>query len=356
MSTDVVAKDPMYTWTFSHRSLLIRLYLWVYAPDNPSSTTFCKLFWGTILTPITLPLTILIKMSGYAIKGVVWLGRHSGVPQIFRMLDHWQDRRIAARRTEFDRRYEEPEPPRVVVVTPVPKKPNVPTKIVVWTSHQADKVVAYFQEHPEITEKANVVMGYTGKFFVRCVFYPLMILVPTAAFAFVAWQIEMHWHGPANGLLWFGHELLHYAWRMLELVGLWALLCVGAFAGLTILIVGSCWMSVQYDKMFPSKYGGPSSIAAIPSSRESWRRKEDAGIVYQGGHIMAERWGDSLATAGNVVVWPFKMVGLALVGILMVLWTIACAFGRGTRNTGRFMVAGHHTVKYRTCPRITITK
>ncbi len=154
--------------------------------------------------------------------------------------------------------------------------------------------------------------------------------------------------------MWFGHEILHYAWRMLELVGLWALLCVGAFVGMGILVVGSCWMSVQYDKMFPQK--APNYVAGIQSGKDTWRRKEDAGIVYMGGHVMAERWGDSLTTVGKVVIWPFRMLGLALVGILMVLWTIACAFGRGTRNTGRFMVAGHHTVKYRTCPKILITE
>ncbi len=77
------------------------------------------------------------------------------------------------------------------------------------------------------------------------------------------------------------------------------------------------------------------------------------GGVVASGLIAATILG--LAIAGLLLKTPFGTWladGLAAVGIHV--WTFLCWIGRGFRGTGRFFAAGHHAVKYRTCPRVVV--
>lgn len=77
----------MSTLTISHKSLYIRLFLWVWQV-NPDKLDICKLFWGTLFLPIGYYVSMLttekpgitFKRLGYLFMPIVILDLLEGAP------------------------------------------------------------------------------------------------------------------------------------------------------------------------------------------------------------------------------------------------------------------------------------
>lgn len=324
--------DHLYTWTFSRKSLIIRYYLWLYNPDD-YSVTFCKLFWGIVCSPLTLPIQLFImfvagiyKSTVAVAHGVNWVATET--PPAKRMQQARalaKNRKYEARQLERhakflrDSQYLEelqlgydilylsyggamqgPRPPK-------PKKPSTPSKVADGVGSGADHIAAWMQ-----IPAVDRAMSLIGKFFVRCVFYPIMIAVPLAAVGFVAWVMAAHVDGLSSGF--------HTTWAVpTHAVGGAA---VASWQDVLIVLGISAFLSVIM-------YFG---LIVVDKHLETGYSKEPQVIP---GRV------------AQVVVVPFKATG-------RVTKRGFCKVGRGFASTGKFFVIGHHTVKYRTCPRIKI--
>lgn len=87
------------------------------------------------------------------------------------------------------------------------------------------------------------------------------------------------------------------------------------------------------------------------------------GYTHQLGFVHGMEWAGAiigglaalLAVCGVIALLLLKsQLGKALGWFADKVWDGLCAIGRGGKFTGNFVAAGHHAVKYRTCPKVTI--
>ena len=281
-------------------------------------------------SPITLPFYLFLHVMwgvGISLKavgrGVGWTFTDS--PPVEKLSEVRRARRIARSDAEWEREsvareranklYEDYRLASLICCLsyggveqgPKPKKPPPTAKVADAVGTGADHVAAFMQR-----PKVDAAMSLMGKFFVRCVFYPLMILVPTAAFMLLLWTVVSHVNGVATGL----HATFVTPANAIggaAAVSWWYIVMVAlGSAALSGLIAGAFWIVGKMDSI-------PERPPRPPSP------------VVQAAKV------------------PFKVGGHAVKHG-------ACATGRGLRTTGKFFVIGHHSVKYRTCPRIHITQ
>jgi hypothetical protein len=341
MATQV---EPRYIWTFSRRSFIIRYYRWLYKADE-DHLTFCTLFWGMVSTPITLPVRLVILVFTSIIwcfmmlvRGVAWVGGATGQSpplQAVKRANRAKAERVEARaralRQALLRRETEYLLANDICYAfyggqyqgPKRKAPSVPSLIAAFVARRADKTALYFQERPQIGRTADVAMGWVGKFFVRFVFYPLMVAVPLASLAFVIWLGDQHSDGIGAGFSTAWDSSTHglavgtkAAWEP-------ALIAIGLGLALISLILFVTWMV------------GQSGEDALHATRDP--------IV-----VRAVDW---------LFVTPVEKSLMGIAWVFEKLWQhVIARIGRGIAGTGTFLVMGHHAVKTRTCPRIEITE
>jgi hypothetical protein len=361
----------MYTWSFSERSLLIKFYLWLYMIDKErrQQTTFCKLWWGMLLSPFFLPIRLVISIVFAVISFFnlikrlchnIWymdvlVARRNA--SLDRQNARDSERSLAKRllrkeleRKECERRceerlawsfmafynYDEQGPP--------PPKISLPSRILDVVSERADKIVAFTQAHPEIGEKVNATVTVVSKTFVRCVFYPLMVLIPTAIIALGGFFVYKHWHGPAVALRDAWHNALGWAWDVLRIALPLAGLMIGVMVVSLSFIFLGCWLMLKFEPKEqtngyipkPHPPGKPARIMA-----DGWKLLQPR-VEHRLDRIGLGVWRVSVVIA-KVIAFIFKPLG-------MLFYYIGLAFV----GTFKFMIEGHHAVKNRTCPRIEI--
>ena len=342
MASSVPAVQAKYAWTFSRRSLVIRFFLWLYQM-NPKSLNFCKFFWGMILSPITLPLRLIILlMTGIVVtlmvvaRAFVWVGGAITDTRPFAAAGEVMDRRDRRRRESMlarvmakaRREDEEHLATRIcyesyggVFQGPKPKGPSAPSLFAAFIAKRADKTVAYFQERPQIGKTVDVAMGWVGKFLVRCIFYPLMILVPLSAFAWFAWLFAQHASGVASGFstAWDASiHGVHVAWGV-------AALDLGIAIGLMVAFIGMIVLGVW-----------------LTGRGEENSDREREPFVLRAVELVLLT---PIEKTADGFLWCITMTCRPLVSL-----------GHGLRSVGIFFIIGHHALKSRTCPRIEITE
>jgi hypothetical protein len=472
----VVPNEPLYTWTFSRKSLLIRLYLWLYEADA-SSVNFCKLFWGVICSPVTLPVRLLLGIGRLVKKGLhlIALGIDRWVAPQIGHVSNWRDelkelkaaeerarkmRLVQRRREEEDAQWitdycyggekppprwtsdpvkyarfladkdreaereaaarkrqkekeeleakekaerEEREAERKAAEAEAARiralRTPVTEKIAAAVALRVDKMVAWFQMHPQIGIKIDTAMTKVGRLFVRGVFYPLMIAIPLAAFSYVGYLIATHIHGPMH----VGGGLIHGFASGVSVIWLPVLMMMAGFVVFAGLLTGVMWLAWKASKIEPSgKYEvGPVKTLWPTQDLRVWkpRRQDDGRTAAPIAVVYRQGWGHLRTRSGMVIdkafanfehgfvrtyrvltpvghaigygmdagVWSVCLVGktvrmayrattatiMAPVALFLAILTL---IGRSTKSTGKFFVIGHHAVKYRTCPRIEITQ
>lgn len=457
-----VPDDHLYTWTFSRKSLIIRFYLWVYeAPHD--SVTFCKLFWGMVCSPLTLPVRLfvgvarLLRMGLHAIALCIDKIISPGLDQAKGVRDEIRERReakAAAIKLALRQRKEEeqlcelicfmlglPQPPprwtgdpkkvakhianqareaarfeeerlrkeekerldaeekarieaerleRERLAALMPKRVPVTERIAAAVALRVDKMVAWWQAHPQIGITTDVVCTKIGRFFVRGVFYPAMVAVPLGVFSFLGylgWEHRSGFTGVGHG---FGHATL----VVLDVIWKPALLFLAAFIGFILFMTAVLWLSWKASAIQPTgnydvgpvqdlrlwkgrdRSGTPSKMGLI--YKQGWDHLSDKGglafdRVFKNAETGAVRAYRVLTPVGHVISasidgvgWGLCMVGkgvrlsyraliFTLVSIVTTFLAIIQLLVRSMQSTSKFFVIGHHAVKYRTCPRIRIT-
>lgn len=251
-----MAVDHLYTWTFSRKSLLIRYYLWLYEADE-NTVNFCKLFWGMICTPVTLPLRLLISLVVAVAKTIRFGGRGVGFGLVGiatalgwvmrKIVASWPiqatDRMLSRMSTvRSERKQAKRDAARAAfkikwlafldeLALTNEWKANY-YKTTVWNSAEqasymreweydklmkakceAARVAPEKPVEPSVPSRfvtlvangtdrvvaffqAHPAIGETsGKIFVRGVFYPFLVLAPIAAFVFMGDQSYHHYNG-----------------------------------------------------------------------------------------------------------------------------------------------------------------
>lgn len=411
--------EPRFTWTFSRRSLVIRSYLWLYEADR-SQVNFCKLFWGMLLSPLTLPIRLAL-LAGRGLKyPALWLARAISVIAKWvsvLTLDPFGDwlvkRDKAAVKTKAEREAALTKRINEELLAeewlgylglreqgPRPRRPSAASRFADRVAIYYDKMAAFFQAHPQIAVRTDRIASFLGKAFTRCVFYPLLVLLPVGTLGFLGWQVEQHYHGVTHPALWMTDHLRHWSWvglfRGSEFIGLIAASAV-VCAALVGVMIGFIW---GLDKVFSRVIPKPAPIV-IPSmaddpfvrwltrrhddklrtmasdewqlAKEKQRLKWERSIVRQEAfyRMMASSWRVArliIHPVAWVLALPFRLIGYLALGIYLFLIRPA---GRALKRTGhavaedipvaaigfgKFMTMGHHAVKSRTCPRIEVTE
>lgn len=126
------------TWELPENSLLIRWYMFVWRGADEETITFCKLFWGILLSPF-VPF-VLIALS--PLIGLLWISES--------LEDKSREKFRAEMEAKINGAWVEP--------------PSKRSKALTWITETIDKVSAFFQSHPnigKIVRKGFLYGGFT---------------------------------------------------------------------------------------------------------------------------------------------------------------------------------------------------
>lgn len=319
--------EPRYVWKFKKQSFAIKVFLWVYGMKPHQLDSFCKLWWGCICMPITLPMAVLLSVIRFFLwcfkgvgKALVWVvDSFLGVAPMQAAKKAREAKRLRLAMAKAKRKRQAKLAP-----PPPPKGPSLPARVATAVGKGADHVVDYFQEHPKIGQTVDVGMDWLGKIIVRGILYPLMVLVPLTVFAFAGWQLAQHSSGLSGGFGTAWDTTTHgvgvgvgVAWKAILLA-----LAMGIVGIAFILFIS--WMVFS---------GADDEEDEKP--RSIYERSMDAF-----GHSV----GKGIDAVANSIAW-----------VALLLWfKVLVKIGHAFSGVGKFLVLGHHSVKSRTCPRIMI--
>ena len=273
----------------------------------------------------------------------------------------------------------------------VPPEPSVPSRLVTLVANGVDRMVAFFQARPAIGE-------WTGKIFVRGVFYPFLVVAPVAMLIFLGSETARHYHGlfiPLLGVWWLLHHIWMGVWwglrhlghggkyglRIVESFLLYGLLSVATFLvlfGIMYFILGG---AMKLDYMLTRRYleqrypglimvdpradGSTVPLVSRPSNHrldraldkwDQWANRV-LGPADKPKFSVSDRfgwaWGQGKQTTQVVIAKPVKAAARTVAPRVKYS---AIHSGRGIKGAGKFLVMGHHAVKSRTCPNIRIVE
>lgn len=405
MSTTAVDKSaPMYTWTFKEKSLIIRFFLWIYGKDQKDKLTFCRLFWGVVCSPVTGTLVLLARTLMLIWSGLGWLvatplewyGDRSVNRQMakrarkrelvnaqkevwrkwreplkgsdiyftegFVEVTYWRDPHRSYRQWKYPLMsapplippWEQPE------AEPVEAGPSIATRIMESVAAFFDHISAWFQEHPGIGRGWERTTTIAGRLLVRFVFYPLMWLIPAAVISGALYLIYEHREGPWHVITsawdhvfhFFAYSIPHGFTHFLALAGVDILRVLVSFAVAGVLIVGLMYLVYAADKG-AAALDGPEKPSRVGMALD--RILGQYSPVQKDPGRLAIAAGKVVTGFGRVLGWIAMGFGMVFFAIGYALWVIARSAGRSALFVTRFFIEGHHSVKYRTCPRIKVT-
>jgi len=400
-------KNHAYVWTFTKRSLMMRYFLWLYEADQ-TAMTFCRFFWGMVCSPIALPIRLakgllrltwdVSKLICRGIAATVRWTRTRPMIKLIRMkagelLSNLStSRRVYLQRKEAIRwaekeaiiaaRHRRSEEERLAEwycdtyrLTYQGPPPSVQTKIANSAGERVDRIVAWFQAHPQIIAR-------TSKVITRGIFYPLAFLIPTSAVAFMGfeayehssgWLGAMHyaWSDTFSGLALAFKGLGAALWMALRVAGPMVGLAIGYGVGLSILMLGSLWIMVKLDGRHDRRW---DAMMAGRTYGIDAREAPDSVFFLKARASLDKRLGraaHALSPAAHVTSRGFALFGRGIAKgasrVASGVSTAASVAGRGTvamaggtaqsvHRTRSFFAVAHHAIKYRTCPRIEITE
>lgn len=267
----------------------------------------------------------------------------------------------------------------------VPRRPSLQTRLADGLGKQVDTIVAWFQDHPKV-------LAGISKFITRGVFYPLAFIIPAGILSFVGWQIDLHtgglfgashvvWSSTINGLVIAFCSTGSGLWQAVRVAGPLVLYAIGIGLGVTVLFCGTLWIMVKLDEKDAREvealvgtgeyaYKQPDGdLRAAPDSLFFLKARDSVDRRLEGGKQLlgaAERKfapaaafaGLGLVFAGRKLFKGFSKVGNSVATVADLgargLNAGAVKTGNTIKQTGSFFALAHHSIKYRTCPRIEI--
>lgn len=261
-----ILEGPIHTWSLSENSWLIRWYRFLYDDvleiTDTTRLSFCKLFWGTVLSPFV---ALVVGVISIFAAPIIWAVR-------------WIKDLLADRRNEsFSRSLSQAKQTAETPPKPTKVRVSVANKIVAAVSGFFDRLSAWSQRHTNGLHLLGIL-----------VIWGAMIAFVLSAAGTGTYYAVNHYMGLLTGLKWTG---------------------IGIGSGLVLVVVFTAlvWLVLKIH-------------------------------FFEHGMDLME-W---IFITGLFNHW------------LKPLGRLFAQVGRFFRGVYLFFVAGHHAVKYRTCPTIKI--